>query len=475
MSRFVLRSQIAAPARDVFAWHARPGALQRLNPPWEPAELVRLDGIRDGDIAELRVGLGPVKQRWVARHRDYIEGRQFADEQIEGPFARWLHVHRFEQKNGSACLYEDDVTYELPLAGLGRAVGGDFIRRKLERMFAYRHAVVASDLERHQSAPRSPLTIAISGATGLIGSALSAFLTTGGHRVLPLVRRPARRPDEIAWDPTRGEIERDKLEGLDAVIHLAGAGIADERWTAARKREIHDSRVAGTRLISATLASLRRPPSVLVSASAIGWYGERSGVVDESAARGEGFLADICADWETAADAARAAGIRVVHPRIGIVLTPAGGALAKMLTPFKLGLGARLGDGSAPVSWVAIDDVLGALHFALYHRALEGPFNVTAPAPTTQGKLATALGQALHRPSALRVPAAALRLLLGELAESVLAGATVLPARLLTAGFHFHHPTLAGALGYLLGVHSAGEAAELPSVVPVDHGRRVRQ
>ena len=455
---FEKRSQIAAPARELFDWHSRPGALERLSPPWESVRLLRHDGIADGKLAELRVGVGPFEQRWVARHRDVIDGAQFADEQLEGPFACWLHMHRFVPCDGVACTLIDQVQYALPLGGLGRAIAGSWTRHRLERLFDYRHQTLASDLERHLAAPRTPLSVVVSGASGLIGRALCAFLSTGGHRVLRLVRRAAQAADEIAWDPANGSIDGARLDGVDAVVHLAGANVGDARWTAARKRELRDSRVSSTSLLARTLAASARKPAVFVSASAIGWYGTRNETVDEKASHGDDFLAALCGEWEAAADPARAAGIRVAHPRTGIVLTPAGGALKKMLPPFQLGLGATLGDGAAPLSWVALDDVLGALHFALFCRDLDGPFNVTAPSPTTQGELAVALGRALHRPAALHVPATALRLLVGEMAESVLGSARVLPSRLLAAGFRFHQPNLAGALDRALGVRSAPEA-----------------
>jgi uncharacterized protein (TIGR01777 family) len=470
---FEKRSLVAASARAAFDWHTRPGALERLSPPWESARLVRSDGIRDGDVAELRVRVGPVERRWVARHRDFVDGVQFADEQIEGPFARWLHTHRFEPAGESACTMIDRVEYALPLGGLGRAVAGGFVARKLERMFDYRHATLADDLSRHASAPAAPLTIVVSGASGLIGRQLCAFLSTGGHRVLRLVRRAARGAGEIAWDPVAGTIDAARLEGVDAVVHLAGANVGDSRWTAARKRELIDSRVLPTSLLARTLAASTKRPAVLVSASAIGWYGTRPDTVDERAAAGDDFLAELCVQWEAAAEPARAAGIRVVHPRIGIVLTPAGGALAKMLPAFKLGLGATLGDGAAPLSWVGADDVLAALHFALFRRDLDGPFNLTAPSPTTQGGLAAALGSALGHPPSLRVPAAALRLAVGELAESVLGSAAVIPTQLCAAGFRFAYPTLAGALDHVLGVHSSREA---PDPRPInDDGRGLQQ
>ena len=454
MTRFVQRSQLAAPAREVFAWHTRPGAFQRLMPPWEKVQILRQEGIRDGALAVLK--LGPLQQTWVARHRDYVEGVQFVDEQLEGPFKRWVHTHHFEPRNGAACVLEDRIDYELPLGKLGGAVAGDWVARTLARTFQYRHTTLANDLERHNSAPRTSRTIAVSGASGLLGRALCAFLSTGGHRVKRLVRHAARDVDEISWDPPAGRIDERGLDGVDAVVHLAGAGVADARWTAARKREIRDSRVQGTTLLAAALARLERPPAVLVSASAVGYYGAKDVDVDERSAPGDDFLADVCVAWEAAADAARAAGIRVAHPRLGVVLTPAGGALAKMLPPFKVGLGATPGDGRNSVPWVALDDVLGALHFALFHPLLDGAFDVVAPDLVTMGELTQALGRTLGHPPHLHVPATALRLAMGELAQTVLGGARLHPRRLAAAGFHFAHPTLPAALAHLLGAQAAG-------------------
>ncbi len=298
------------------------------------------------------------------------------------------------------------------------------------------------------------MRIVTSGASGLIGKKLCAFCTARGDRVVRLVRRAGAGDDEVAWDPARGQLDAAALDGADVVVNLSGANVADGRWSDARKRELRDSRILTTALLARTMAACANKPKLFVSASAIGWYGARDEVVDESAPRGQGFLAELCAEWEAAADPARAAGIPVVHPRIGIVLDPEGGALAKMLPAFRFGAGAQLGDGKAALSWITLDDVIGAIDFAIADR-LDGPINLTTPEPTTQGALATALGHALHRPVLLRVPGAILRLAVGEMAESVLAGARILPARLLAAGFQFAHPSLPGALDHVLAVHSA--------------------
>lgn len=289
----------------------------------------------------------------------------------------------------------------------------------------------------------------------MIGPVLCKSLAADGHHVERLVRRATAGDDEIAWDPPAGTIDAARLDGADAVVHLAGANVGDGRWSDARKRELRDSRLVPTTLLARTLASCAKKPRVFVSASAIGWYGTRSEIVDERAARGDGFLAELCGEWEAAAEPARAAGIRVVHPRIGVVLDPSGGALKKMLPAFRLGAGAVLGDGRALMSWIAMDDVVAALRFLAERDGLAGPFNLTSPEPTTQRELAAALGRALHRPVLFRMPGALLRLAFGELAGEVLGGAAVLPTQLSAAGFRFLFPSLTAALEHALAVHSA--------------------
>lgn len=296
------------------------------------------------------------------------------------------------------------------------------------------------------------LHIAVSGASGLIGGALVRHLTTMGHRVSALVRRQPG-PGEIGWDPIADALDSNDLEGLDAVVHLAGENVG-VRWTAARKTRIRDSRVRGTRVLSEALARTRQRPAVLVSASAIGIYGDRGDeIITESSAPGpkEDFLAAVGREWENAADPARAGGIRVVHPRFGVVLSPAGGALGKMLLPFRLGLGGRLGSGSQWMSWISIDDVVGALAHLVLNGTLSGPVNITAPEPLRNRDFTRTLGRVLSRPTPFPVPAAALRLVLGEMADStLLASARVLPERLLQSGYRFTHPDLETALRHVL-------------------------
>ena len=292
------------------------------------------------------------------------------------------------------------------------------------------------------------MRIAITGSSGLIGSALVDHLRVGGHEVLRVVRSDATDDDEIAWSPAEASIDAGAFEAIDAVVHLAGAGIADKRWTADRKQVILESRTKATDLLARTLAGLEAPPRVLLSASAIGIYGDRgSEPVTEDDPPGSGFLADVCVAWEAAADPAREAGIRVVHPRTGLVLSAAGGALAKQLPLFKIGAGGRLGSGEQFWSWISMVDELGALEFLL-DADIDGPVNLTGPEPVTNGAFTDVLGDVLGRPTFLPVPTFGPKMLLGrELADELLfTSARVLPARLEAAGYRFETPTVEQAL-----------------------------
>lgn len=455
MSVFVHRSSLPAPADEVFRWHARPGAFQRLTPPWERVEVLEQSGgIEDGARVVLRMGARPFAVRWVAEHRDYVEGRQFRDVQISGPFARWEHTHRVEPEGPASCLLEDRIEYALPFGWLGSLAGGSMARSRLERMFVYRHRVTRQDILAHRRFKEvKRMKILVSGSTGLIGSALVPFLTTGGHEVLRLVRSAAKEEGTVRWDPERGEIDADALEGLDGVVHLAGENIASGRWSEEVKRRIRDSRVKGTRLLAATLAARRQPPRALVCASAIGFYGHRGAeVMTESSRAGTGFLSDVCREWEAASQAASDAGIRVVHVRIGVVLSSRGGALAKMLTPFRLGLGGIVGSGQQYMSWIALDDVVGAIHHCLMEESLSGPANAVAPNPVTNREYTKTLGSVLSRPTLLPMPAFAVRLAFGEMGDELLLSSTrVEPRALVAAGYEYRFPELRGALQHLLG------------------------
>ncbi|GGV41168.1 epimerase [Kitasatospora herbaricolor] len=297
------------------------------------------------------------------------------------------------------------------------------------------------------------MRIAVTGSTGFLGSALVRSLLADGHQVVRLVRHRSRTGPQadgttaIGWNPLRMEIDRAGLAGVEAVVHLAGAGVGDHRWTDSYKREIRESRVLGTETLAAALAAADTPPRVLVSASAVGYYGQTGDrVIDEDSPAGDDFLAEVCVEWEAAARPAADAGIRVVHPRTGLVLATGGGAGARLFPLFKLGLGGRLGSGDQYWSFISLADEVAALRFLIDRKDIEGPVNLTAPQPVTNRELTAAVGRVLGRPTPFPVPEAVLRTVLGELAVEVAGSHRVLPARLTEAGFRFRHPDVESAV-----------------------------
>lgn len=309
------------------------------------------------------------------------------------------------------------------------------------------------------------MRIAITGSTGLIGSTLTRSLLADGHHVVRLIRNqtaPAATDgsDSARWDPLVGRLQAGALDGVDAVVHLAGTGIGDKRWNTAYKQEILDSRVLGTRTIARACAEAATPPRVLVSASATGYYGDTGGqVIDESAPAGADFLAGVCADWEAAADPARQAGVRVVHPRTGLVVSAKGGAFGRLLPLFRFGLGGRLGSGDQYWSFISLADHIAALRHAIDDPEMSGPVNFTAPEPLTNRDISRAVGHALHRPTLTAVPAFALRAVLGEFATGITCSCRAVPARLLKAGFTFRHPTIDAALRAVVSAAPVAGAA----------------
>ena len=295
------------------------------------------------------------------------------------------------------------------------------------------------------------MRVLIAGASGLVGSALVKKLSAEGVEVTRLVRKAAGA-GEIEWHPDRGMIDATALEGFDAVINLSGDGIASGRWTDEKKRRIVDSRVNGTRLLSETMAKLSHKPATFINASAIGFYGSRGDeLVDEDTGPGEGFLAKVCREWESATAPAEQAGIRVVKLRLGVILTKAGGIMGSMLQPFKLGLGGKVGAGNQVISWVAMDDVVGAISFILSHQTLRGPINVVAPRPVTNEEFTKTLGRVLSRPTFMAMPAFAARLAFGEMADEMMLSSTRVAGKVLNdAGFRFQYPEIEGAVRELL-------------------------
>ncbi len=455
---FVKRLSINVPAKNAFAWHGRPGALERLTPPWSPLQVIRSSGnIKPFARVLIKMPLTPLPFRvnWEAEHTDYEENRMFRDRQIKGPFAFWEHTHRFIPDGPDRCFLEDQVKFALPLHPVSTFCFAPMIKNELERIFTYRHSTTAADLKDHsQCLNGSRLTILVSGASGVIGSALIPFLTTGGHRVIRLVRRePDPSSDERYWNPAAGKLDLKNTDRIDAVIHLSGENIGEGRWTPVKKKSIIDSRNKSTALLADTLSRLDTAPKVFVCASAIGFYGDRgSEEITEDDTCGGDFISGVCSAWEKSSAPARHGGIRTVFLRIGVVLSPRGGALRRLLLPFKLGLGAKIGSGQQYMSWIGIDDVIGSIYHTIHNEQLYGPVNVTAPNPVTNSEFTKTLGRVLRRPSFFKIPEGVIKLKFGEMGKEILLSSTrVRPDKLLKSGYEFRHPKLKGVLEHLLG------------------------
>ncbi|MDJ0974873.1 MAG: TIGR01777 family oxidoreductase [Planctomycetota bacterium] len=439
----------------LFQWHERPGAFVRLAPPWQQVRLIQApSSLGGGALAELAVKIGPIWKRWTARHENYVPGVEFTDVQIRGPFATWSHRHLVGPAEGDTATLTDEVTYAPPLGPIGRLLMGRQLRKDLAQVFTYRHETTRQDLTRHAATEgSSPMKILVTGATGMVGSQLTAFLQGGGHTVYRLTRSEPAADTDIQWDPQNGTLDAAKLEGFDAVVHLAGENVGEGRWTEAKKARIRDSRIDGTSLLVRTLARLERKPKVLVAASAIGFYGDRGDEpLTEESAPGEGFLSEVCVAWERATRDAATAGIRVVNLRFGVILSGSGGALKKMLLPFKMGMGGKLGSGEQMMSWIGLDDAVGVIHHALLAEDLAGPVNAVAPEPVTNKTFTKTLGRVLWRPTIVPMPGFMARAAFGEMADALLlASARVLPKRLQETGYVFATPSLEDCLRRQLG------------------------
>lgn len=431
-------SVVPAPQGETFGWHERPGAIQRLTPPFQPVRVVsEAEQLRDGR-AVLRL---PGGLRWVAVHEGYEAPTRFTDRLVSLPL-HWRHTHTFEAQGASSTLVTDEVDTPLP-------------ERLLRPMFVYRHRQLAEDLASHRTlrayAPDS-LSVGVTGASGLIGRSLCPLLTTGGHRVIRFVRRTPAGPDERYWNPD--DTDASIFEGLDAVVHLAGASIAG-RFTQAHKRAVRESRTGPTAKLARAIARATDGPRVLVCASAVGYYGSSRGdeILDEGSEAGGGFLAGVVRDWEQALSATEEAGIRTVKVRTGIVQSPRGGALRLQWPIFEAGMGGRLGPGSQWLPWIDIDDLSDIYVRCIVDDRCRGAINGVAPNPVTNLEYASTLARVLRRPALLPVPTSGLSVVLGSegAREVALASQRVMPAELLRLGHAFRRPTLETCLRHQLG------------------------
>lgn len=448
---FLKTSEFNVPVEKAFAWHASKGALMRLNPPWEKVKVTSQTGIQNGAVTDMKVFMGPIGVPWIADHLGYVENEQFIDTQRKGPFPYWEHTHLFEKIEDYKCSMTDSIKYRLPLSILGDVFANKMIKSKVEKMFRYRHDVTQNDLNDLNTYQTPQQNIVLSGSTGILGEYLTNYLSTQGHNVVPLVRK-GKDQSNIAWNMNKGTISS-CLGCSDVVIHLAGEPIGEDRWTDDKKKTIIESRINGTRQIAEQIAKIKNPPSTLICASAIGFYGDRKGeVLDENSSKGTDFISDVCAEWEAAAKPAIDAGIRVVFLRVGVVLTPAGGALKKFLLPFKLGIGMYMGKGDQMMSWILPDDVAGAINHLISNDQIHGPINLTAPNPVPHKQFAKILGNVLRRPSFFSIPEWLILKVFGQMGREVLLSSTdARPNRLMDTGYQFKYPSLEGALKHITG------------------------
>ncbi len=446
----VFESSVELPVsiEQAFAYHERDGALNRLIPPWESVAIESSDGsIKPGSRVTLVMRVLGVPFRWRAEHGTYDPPNRFEDRSLAGPFAYWHHRHIFQSLGPQQTRLIDRVDYKVPLGTFGQAIGGAFVRRQLATMFNYRHRVTRDDLTMMAQNPMPPMTIGVTGSNGLVGNELVNLLSLMGHQVFRAKRNGSGASTTFSLDRPNG------WNDCDIVIHLAGKSIAEQRWSPRVKDELRDSRVTPTRTLCETLASQPKPPKAFLCASATGIYGNRGDeILTEQSQLGSDFLAEIAKDWEAACEPARNARIRTVNLRFGIVVSPRGGALAKMLTPAKWGLGGSIGSGNQWWSWLSIDDLLGIVYHIIANDSIEGPINCVSPNAVTSSEFSKTLGGVLRRPSFMSLPSPAVRLALGEMADALLlASSRVQPLRLLQSGYLFRHPQLADTLQDLLG------------------------
>lgn len=456
MEQFTYQTEFPCSKKQLYNWHARNGALQRLLPPWEKTTVIsQKGGIAPGGEVHLQMHFGLIPFKFIAHHIHEQKDEEFRDIQHRGPFRKWSHTHIFKDTESNGSRLTDNVEYSLPCHQLLPSPIKRFVRRELHRSFQHRENLLRNDLRRHQEYSQKPLRILISGASGVIGRHLLPFLTTGGHQVWTLVRRkPKNGAKEIYWNPAKNEIDTQAIPELDAVIHLAGEYIGLGRWSEKKKKRVIESRTKGTDLLARTLLKLPTKPKVFLSSSAVGYYGNRSQQnIHEATSSGPDFLSYICRVWEEATTPATDGGIRTVLMRMGVGLSCQGGALQKLIAA-PVGYVRRFGDGKQNFSWISMDDLIAAILHCIQTTTLEGPVNIVSPNPVTNEELITSMAKLSKRPLLPGAPAPLLKLLYGEMAREILLSSCHASAEKLSeSGFIFHHPTLKEALRSQLGIY----------------------
>ena len=441
---------------DVARWHFQSSALLRLVPAWAGVEVLEIPPrLEDGAIVTLRVPVPPIgRKKWVSRIEEVNPGVSFVDDQVSGPFKMWRHEHRLSQNDSGLCRLTDSLEFELPHPPPISNIGERIVERALVKTFSWRHRRTGQDVARLRETGWIQKKVLLTGASGLVGSSLRTLLQVAGCEVVRLVRRtPDPEKGEFFWDPARGEIDLSAFEGVGAVVNLSGAGIADKRWTAERKKVIRQSRVDSTSLLANSIAKLSGEKPAFICASATGLYGDRpEGRCNESTSPGHSFLASTCVDWEAAAVPALEAGARVANLRIGVVVAYAGGAVAKLRRPVSLGLAGPVGNGRQGMSWIALDDLVGVIAHAIVDDRYSGPINCVAPDVVDNRGFMKAMGRVLRRPTVAPLPAFVARTLFGQMGEeALLQGVFAVPEKLESLGFRFDFPELEDALRFELG------------------------
>lgn len=461
---YVKRSTIKCPSELAYKWHINQFSFERLVPPWESVNLLDWERpIRDGSQAHFEIKLGPLTLSWLATHHGVVPGKTFSDKQTKGPFQYWNHKHSFIEGEENSFILEDKIEYRVPVGPLGSIVTDGAIESKIRRGFNYRHETTKRDLELLvNNSNLEKKNILIAGATGLVGRQLVAFLSLQGHSVSQLHRAGSskiRHVPQLSWDPSNpsnngsGLLNNKSLENFDVIINLAGENIASGTWSDAKKEKIRSSRVNSTQVLVDAINKLENPPELFINASAVGIYGNRGILeLDEDSQPGAGFLSDVCMEWEDEAVKVAHEKTRVVLLRLGVVLTPMGGMLKKLIGPFSKGAGGKIGSGDQYFSWIAMDDVLEGIEFVINNQSLSGPVNLTAPKPTTNSEFTEILGKTINRPTVLPIPEPAVKAIFGEMGtETMLTSTRVIPEKLMLKGYNFRYPTLDRALKHLLG------------------------
>jgi uncharacterized protein len=457
---FIKRVEIPFEVHDVFNYHARYMAIDRLIPPWSFLKIIkRNNALEDGAICVLELQYGPLKLKWIAKHFGYLKDQVFQDEMIKGPLKTWEHTHSFTPNEINGCKKEDKIKYSLPY-GLNRFnIIGNRLNKTLYQIFSYRHRILQNDLKlRDLLKENNRKRILISGTNGLTGSALIPFLDTAGeHKVSRLVRPSSRYSDSgnssniKVWDPESGIVDPNDLEGFDIFIHLSGESIGG-RWSKAKKKRIRDSRVKTTELLCNTIRKLNKPPSTLLCASAIGYYGSKGEeVVTEETKAGDGFLANLCVDWEARSKSLEDIGVRVVNARFGQILSPNGGILKLLTLASYLKVGIGFGNGCNIINWVSIEDAIGTILYSIGNTTIRGPVNIVSPNPVKASDFFEIISKIQENKIFLRIGSGFMRLAIGTFADTISdSNGVVKPKKLLISGYPFMNPGLEDAVRLLL-------------------------